>query len=89
MIKLKNKIYINEVRRGRDRMVVGSTNTSSNTTQLVSDLRPVCCFFLGTPVPPTNKTERHDITELLLKETLTSITLTVTPNTSMRWATTT
>ena len=61
---------------------------SSNTTQFVSDLDRSVVFpeYSGSP---TNKTDRHDITELLLKETLTTMTLTVTPNTSVRWATTT
>jgi hypothetical protein len=30
------------------------------------DLRKVCVFFLGTPFSSTNKTERQDITEILL-----------------------
>jgi hypothetical protein len=33
---------------------------------------------LGTPVSSTNKTDRHDITEILLKVALNTITL--TPN---------
>ena len=35
-------------------------------------------FSMGTPVCPTNKTDRHDITEILLKMTLNTIIL--TPN---------
>ena len=31
----------------------------------------VCGFLRGTPVSPTNKTDRHDITEILLKVVLT------------------
>jgi type II secretory pathway component HofQ len=30
-------------------------------------------FFPGTPVSSTNKTDRHDITEILLKVTLSTI----------------
>ena len=30
----------------------------------------------GTPVPPTNKTDRHYVTEILLKVALNTITLT-------------
>jgi hypothetical protein len=30
-------------------------------------------FSQGTPVSPTNKTDRHDITEILLKVTLKTI----------------
>jgi hypothetical protein len=35
-------------------------------------------FFLGTLVSSTNKTDRYDITEILLKVVLSTITL--TPN---------
>ena len=35
-------------------------------------------FYPGTPVSSTNKTDRHDIIELLLKMTLNTITLFVT-----------
>jgi hypothetical protein len=35
-------------------------------------------FSLGTPVSSTNKTDRHDITEILLKVALNTITLTYT-----------
>ena len=34
-------------------------------------------FSLGTPVSSTNKTDRHDITEILLKVALNTITLTL------------
>jgi hypothetical protein len=36
-------------------------------------------FSSGTPVSSTNKTNRHDITEILLKVALNTITLTLTP----------
>ena len=35
-------------------------------------------FSPGTPVSSTNKTDRHDITEILLKMAFTTITLTLT-----------
>ena len=35
-------------------------------------------FSLGTPVSTTNKTDHHDITEILLKLVLNTITLTLT-----------
>jgi hypothetical protein len=38
-----------------------------------SDLRQVGGFSLGTPVFSTNKTDHHDITEILLKVTLNTI----------------
>jgi len=41
--------------------------------KFVSDLRQVSHFSLGTPVSSTNKTDRHDITEILLKVALNTI----------------
>jgi len=41
--------------------------------KLIRDLQ---LFFLGTPVSFTNKTDRHDITEILLKVALNTICLT-------------
>jgi hypothetical protein len=35
--------------------------------------------FSGTPVSSTNKSDHHDITEILLKMTLNTIILTLTP----------
>jgi hypothetical protein len=35
-------------------------------------------FSLGTPISSTNKTDLHDITEMLLKVVLNTITLTLT-----------
>jgi hypothetical protein len=37
----------------------------------------VCQFSPGTPVSSTNKTGRHDITEILLKVVLNTIALTL------------
>ena len=42
--------------------------------KFISDLRQVG-VFPGTPVSSTNKTDRHDITEILLKVTLNTIPL--------------
>ena len=47
-------------------------------TKCVSDLRQVSGFLRGTPVSPTNKTDRHDITHILLKLALNTIILTLT-----------
>jgi hypothetical protein len=45
--------------------------------KFVSDLQPaVRWFYPGTPVSFINKTDRHDITEILLKVALKTITLT-------------
>ena len=46
--------------------------------QFVGDLRQVGCFSPATPVSSTNKTDRHDITEILLKVSLNTITLILT-----------
>jgi hypothetical protein len=40
--------------------------------KFVSDLRQVW-FSRGTPISPTNKTDSHDITEILLKVALSAI----------------
>jgi len=50
--------------------------------KLISDLRHVDDFFLGTPVSSTNKTGRHDTTEILLKVVLNAIAITHNPNNS-------
>ena len=42
----------------------------------VYDLRQIGGFLRGTAVSSTNKTDRHDITEILLKVALSTITLT-------------
>jgi hypothetical protein len=44
--------------------------------KFASDLR---WFSPGTQVTSTNKTDRHDITEILLKVPLNTITLILTP----------
>ena len=41
--------------------------------KLVSDIRQVGGFCPGTPVSSINKTDRNDITEILLKVTLNTI----------------
>ena len=41
--------------------------------KLVSDLRQVGGFIPGTPVSSTNKTDHHDMTEILLKVALNTI----------------
>ena len=40
-------------------------------------------FSLGNQVSSTNKTDRHDITEILLKVALNTITLTITSTQSL------
>jgi hypothetical protein len=44
-----------------------------NVIKFVSYLRQVGKFSSGTPVFSTNKTDRHDITEILLKVALNTI----------------
>jgi hypothetical protein len=54
------------------------------------DLRQICGFAQGSPVFSTNKTSRYDITEILLKVALNTITITllhVTCNTLITFAT--
>ena len=48
--------------------------------KFVSDL------WQGTPVSSTNKNNRHDITEILLKVELNTITLTQTPKYVFVWS---
>ena len=50
--------------------------------KFVSDLRQVDSFLIDTPVSSTNKTDLHDIAEILLKVALNTITL--TPYTSCK-----
>ena len=67
---------VHTLRRGRrGRMVVGFT-----TAYVISAYHHYSCEFLsrsqqGTPVSATNKTVRHDITEILLKVPLNTSTL--------------
>ena len=46
--------------------------------KFVSDLRQVGVFSPRIPVSSTNNTDRHDITEILLKVELNTITLILT-----------
>ena len=46
--------------------------------KVVSDLRQVSCFLRIFSVSPTNKTDLHDITEILLKVALGIINLNTT-----------
>ena len=41
--------------------------------KIVSDLRQVCGFFPSTPISSTIKTDRHNITKILLKVALNTI----------------
>jgi hypothetical protein len=41
--------------------------------KFVSDLRQVCGFSPSTAVSPINKTDRHDITEILVYSTITNL----------------
>ena len=46
--------------------------------KFVSDLSQVGGFLRGPPVSSTNKTDRHDIAEILLKVALNTITIGLT-----------
>jgi hypothetical protein len=57
---------------------VVSSNLDQDSAQhyvikFVSDLRQYGSFLRGPPVSSTNKTDHHDITEILLKVALNSI----------------
>jgi hypothetical protein len=52
-------------------VIYSNHDFSSNYLRLATDQ----WFFLGTPVSSTNKTDHHDITEILLKVALNNITL--------------
>ena len=45
-------------------------DTTHYVIKLVSDLWQVCGFLIGNPVSTTNKTDHHDITEILSKVAL-------------------
>jgi hypothetical protein len=57
-----------------------SSNPAHYVIKFVTDLRQVCGFLLVTPVSSTNKTDHHNITEILLKVVLNTITLILTHN---------
>ena len=72
-----------------NQVTVNSNNfVSSNHAQVLNTTLHVCVEILwlttgpwfspGTPVSSTNKTDRHDITEILLKVSLNTTTLTPT-----------
>jgi hypothetical protein len=48
--------------------------------KFVSDLRQASGFSAGPPVSSTNKTDRHDIAEILLKVALSTISYKQTNN---------
>jgi hypothetical protein len=65
------------------------TSSSSNevhpsVSPSIIELATVQWFSPGTPVSSTNKTDSHDITEILLKVASNTITLTVTLNIAIR-----
>jgi hypothetical protein len=59
-------------------VVIGTACTGSSKTTTDSDLRQVCAFLRVLRFHSTNKTDRHDIAEILLKVALNTITLTLT-----------
>jgi len=71
---MKIQIHFLRGHRGRDHMVVGFT-----TTYVIGAYHHWCCEFESrsglwfSPVSSTNKTDRHDITEILLKVALNTI----------------
>ena len=57
-------------RRGRDRMVIGFKTLYDKVSQWFATGRWFC---LDPPIPSSNKTYRHDITEIALKVALNTI----------------
>ena len=53
-------------------------STQNYVIKFVSDLRQVGGFLPGTLVSSTNKTDRHDITEILMKMALSTMNLNLT-----------
>ena len=53
---------------------LGVLDTTLYDIKFVSDLRKIGGVFPDTPVSATNKTDSHDIAELLLKVALSAIT---------------
>jgi hypothetical protein len=75
-----NKNYLPICTCKRRRVIIYILNIDNNnsrrrihTIKFVSDLPQVGGFFLGTPVSSTNKTDCQDITEILLKVALNTI----------------
>ena len=60
--------------------VHGEVYSIYDVIKFVSNLWQFCGFFLSTPVSSINKTDRHDITEILLKVALNTINQTNLPN---------
>jgi hypothetical protein len=56
-------------------MSIANTEVCPTEIRLVSDLWQVCVFFYGTPVSSTSKTDRHHITEILLKVAINTTNL--------------
>jgi hypothetical protein len=64
----------------RSVLLVGETGVpgeNHRTVAAVSFIGTVLWFSPGTPVSPTNKTDRHDITEILFKVALNTIYITI------------
>jgi hypothetical protein len=53
-------------------------STQHYVIKFVSDLQHVGGFLTGTLVSSTNKTDRHDITEILMKMALSTMNLNLT-----------
>ena len=67
-----SSLLIRRGRRGRGRILAGFT-----TTYAIKCLSPITRGVLDSPFSSTNKTDRQDIAEILLKVALNTITLTL------------
>jgi hypothetical protein len=61
-----------------------SNEVHPSVSPSIIELATVQWFSPATPVSSTDKTDSHDITEILLKVALNTITLTVTLNIAIR-----
>jgi hypothetical protein len=63
-----------------------SSNSSITVIKFVSDLQQVCGLFSpGTPVSSNSNTDRHDITEILLKVAQNTIIIIYNRHISIYW----
>ena len=70
----------------KDKQIYGEVYSAQlYVIKFVSDLRQICGFSPGNPVSSINKTDRYDITKILLKEALNTITLTPNPIKGHLW----
>jgi spore coat protein CotF len=68
---------INNIKTKLTNNMFNVSNYGAVVIKYVIDMRQVSGFFHSTPVSPTNKTDCHNIIEILLKVVLNTITITI------------